>query len=99
MSGLMEVLLIVAIALGILMLPRLTARKPEGDLQLPDHGFRITGWIRVAIVASLLWLALIAFLLKPWDSHWLAFLYVGVGPVALIWAICWVFSGFRKKRK
>ena len=95
----MEILLIVAIALGILMLPRLAAKKPAGDQQLSDQGFRITGWIRVAIMASLLWLAIAAFFLKPWDGGWLAFLYVGVGPVALIWGICWVFSGFRRETK
>ena len=61
MSGIMEILLIVAIVLGIFMLPRLMARKPEGDLQLRDQGFRFTGRMRFAIMASLLWAAIVTF--------------------------------------
>lgn len=95
----MEILLIVAIVLGIFMLPRLMARKPEGDLQLRDQGFRFTGRMRFAIMASLLWAAIVAFFLEPWEGAWLLFFYVALGPVALLWGIYWVFSGFRKKRE
>jgi len=94
----MEILLIVAIILGIFMLPRLMARKQDGDLQLRDQGFRFTGRMRFAIMASLLWPAIVTFFLKPWKGDWPLFFYVAVGPVALLWGIYWVFSGFRKKR-
>lgn len=99
MSGILEILLIVAIILGILMLPRLTAKKSDQPSQLFAHGFKFTGWIRIAILAALFWLALTGFYLKPWDAHWFPFLYVGVGPVVLICGIYWVFSGFRKKKE
>ncbi len=99
MSGVMEILLIVAIVLGIFMLPRLMARKPEGDLQPRDQGFRFTGRMRFAIMASLLWPAIVAFFLEPWKGDGPLFFYVAVGPVALLWGIYWVFSGFRKKRE
>ena len=98
MSGVMEILLIVAIVLGIFMFPRLMARKSEGDLQLCDQGFKFTGRIRFAIIASFLWAAIVAFFLEPWEGHWPLFFYVAVGPVALVWGIYWVFSGFRKER-
>ena len=99
MSGIMEILLIVAIVLGIFMLPRLMVRKPEGDLELRDQGFRFTGRMRFAIFASLLWPALVVFFLEPWKGHWPIFFYVAVGPVVLLWGIYWVFSGFRKERE
>ncbi len=99
MSGVMEILLIVAIVLGIFMLPRLMAKKPEGDLQPRDQGFRFTGRMRFAIMASLLWPAIVAFFLEPWEGDGPLFFYVAVGPVALLWGIYWVFSGFRKKRE
>jgi len=99
MSGIMEILLIVAIVLGIFMLPRLMARKPEGGLQLRDQGFRFTGRMRFAIMASLLWPAIAAFFLEPWEGDWPLFFYIAVGPVALLWGIYWVLSGFRKKRE
>lgn len=95
----MEILLIVAIVLGIFMLPRLMTRKPESDLQLRLQGYRFTGRMRFAIVASLLWPAIVAFFLEPWEGHWPLFFYVAAGPVALLWGIYWVLSGFRKERE
>jgi len=99
MSGLMEILLIVAIILCIFMLPGLLRRQQENEVRPTDQGLGLTGWRRLAILASLLWPALLALYLKPWNSHWHIFLYVAVGPVVLAWGICWVFSGFRKLGK
>jgi len=99
MSGITEILLIIAIILGIFMLPRLMSRKPEQVRQCREGEPPLSGRMRVAILASLLWPVLAAFFLKPWNSHWVVFLYVAVGPVALIWGIYWVASGFRKERK
>jgi len=99
MSGITEILLIVAIIVGIFMLPRLMARKPAQARWPRDARPELPGRMRFAILASLLWPALVAFFLKPWNSHWFAFFYIAVGPVALTWGIYWVFSGFRKERK
>jgi len=99
MSGITEILLIVAILLGIFMLPRLMARKPAQADQTRVEGTPLTGRMRFAILASLLWPVLVAFFLRPWNSHWFAFFYIAVGPVALIWGIYWVCSGFRKEGK
>lgn len=97
MSGLTEILLIVAIVVGILFLPGLKNKKSEKATQLLDRVSRISGWMRLAILASLLWPAFVALYLKPWNNHWHIFLYVAVGPVALTWGIFWVFSGFKKR--
>lgn len=99
MSGLMEILLIVVIALGIFMLPRLLAGKPEKKNHSPVHPYRLSGWMRLALVASFLWPALLALYFKPWNKQWSVFLYVAVGPVALAWGVSWVVSGFMKKQK
>jgi len=96
MSGLTEILLIVAIVAGIIFLPGLKNKKSEKTTQLLDRVLRISGWMRLAILASLLWPALVALYLKPWNNHWHIFLYVAVCPVALTWGIFWVFSGFKK---
>ncbi len=97
MSGLTEILLIVTIVVGILFLPGLMNKKSEKATQRLDRLLKISGWMRLAILASLLWPALVALYLKPWNNHWHIFLYVAVGPVALTWGIFWVFSGFKKK--
>lgn len=98
MSGITEILLIVAIVLGIFTLPRLLAGKadprPDGRKATPP----ISGRMRVAILASLLWPVLLAFFLKPWNDHWVTFLYFAIGPVGLIWGIYWVVAGFKKNK-
>ena len=99
MSGLMEILLVVVIGLGIFLLPRMLAGKPERETRAPLLAHRLSGWMRLALVVSFLWPALLAFYLKPWNSNWPVFLYVAVGPLALAWGAFWVVSGFRKKRK
>ncbi len=93
-----EILVIVAIALGIIMLPRLTGRRAENTGCQASGFSKINGWMRLAIMASVLWPAIMAFFLKPWNDHWPTFFYIAIGPVALSWGIFWVLSGFRKNR-
>ena len=92
----MEILLILALILGIFMLPRLMSRKQEETTEDHGRGFSPAGWARLAIVASIVWPALASYLMKPWNGHWGPFLYTAVGPVALFWGIYWVYSGFIK---
>jgi hypothetical protein len=99
MSGLMEILLIVAIILGIFTLPGFLRRRQKNEIERTAQGLSLTGGKRLAILSSLLWPALLALFLKPWDSHWEIFLYTAVGPVVLAWSIFWVLSGFKKQGK
>lgn len=96
MSGLMEILLIIAVILAIFMLPRLLNRQKEVVIRRPYQGSRLTGWKRLAIVASFVWPALTALYFKPWSTDWHPFAYLAFGPVALAWGIFWVQRGFRK---
>ncbi len=90
-----EILVIVAIAAAIFMLPRMTGRRPEKGS--PASSFsRIGGWVRLAIMGSVVWPAGAAFFLKPWNGDWSLFLYAGMGPVIIFWGIYWVLSGFKK---
>ena len=93
-----EILVIVAIALGIIMLPRLTGKRAEKAGRKPGGVSRMTGWLRLAVMASILWPAVMAFYLKPWNRHWPMFFYASIGPVALLWGIYWVLSGFKKEK-
>lgn len=96
MSGFMEILLIIAVILAIFMLPRLMNRQQEDKIPQSYQGLRLTGWGRSAVVASLLWPALVALYVKPWNTEWHPFLYLGFGPVVLAWGIFWVLRGFRR---
>jgi len=97
MSGLMEILIIVAIILGIILLPRMLRRQPESESRPLNRGLKLTGWKRMAILASFLWLVFFALYLRPWNNEWHIFIYVGLSPVVLSWGIFWIFLGFRKK--
>ncbi len=94
----MEILLILAIILGIFMLPRVMSRNQEQSAVKRVGSFRPTGWTRLAIAASFVWPAGAFLVMQPWDGRWIIFLYVAVGPIALIWGFIWVFSGFLKSR-
>jgi hypothetical protein len=95
MSGFMEILLIIVVILAVIMLPRLLKRQEENETREPFQGFKLSGWKRLAIMASLLWPAFFALYLKPWNSGWPPFLYLAFGPVVLAWGLFWILRGFR----
>lgn len=97
MSGINEILLIGAILLAILFLPRLKSRKhlnPPKKLTVI-----IPGKMRLAMAASVFWPVLTAAFLQPWKKDFVLFLYVGIGPVLFGWALFWVWCGFWKHHR
>lgn len=93
----MEILLIIAIILGILLLPRMMRRPPSAENSTSGRAPKLSGWNRLAILASFLWLTFFALYLRPWNHEWLIYVYAGVSPVVLYWGIYWTYLGFRKK--
>jgi len=96
-SGIQEILVLVVIILGILFLPRILNRGQEKRPAVPRPVIVISGKMRLAIAASFLWPAVMAAFMQPWEKDLSRYLYLGVGPVALVWVIYWVLTGFRKK--
>lgn len=98
MSGFQEILLLVALVLAIFFLPRvLPARNQQAT---PRRGVRpISGRMRLALVASAVWPAAVAAYIQPWKTDLPLFLYAGLGPVAIGWALWWIRSGYRNSRK
>jgi hypothetical protein len=96
MPGIQEILVLVAIAVAIVCIPRMTRQR--GDIRPARPAPPLTGKIRLAIAASVLWPALLAVFFKPWQKDVETFLYAGFGPVALGWLVYWVAAGFRKHR-
>ena len=98
MSGLQEILILVLIIVGLWTLPRLLQRgKAGGGDSSPAPSGPLRGRTRLAILASGLWPAGAAVLLKPWHGNLLLFLVVGLLPVGLGWGIAWVVLGFKKR--
>jgi hypothetical protein len=94
MSGFQEILLVAAILLGILFVPRIMSRR---DTQTPVRlAMVVTRKLRVAIAASVIYPAIIAAWLQPWRKDLILFLYAGGGPVLFGWLIYWVLTGRKK---
>lgn len=96
-SGIQEILVLVVIILGILFLPRILNRGRENTPVIRKPPVVVSGKMRLAIAASILWPGVIAAFVQPWKKDLYTFLYLGFGPVAFLWITYWVFSGFRKK--
>ena len=96
-TGIQEILILVVIILGILFLPRILNRGQEKEPAGPGLPFVLSGKLRMAIAASILWPAVVAAFIQPWEKDLSRYLYIGVGPVALIWILYWVLTGFRKR--
>ena len=95
-SGIQEILVLVAIILGILFLPRILNRNREKKATLRP-AVVLTGKTRLAIAASILWPAAMAAFMQPWKNDLFPFLYIGLGPVILGWIIFWVYTGSIRK--
>lgn len=97
MSGMQEILLIVMVALAVFYLPRRSIRQTVKRTARPAWIF--SGWMRLAVAGSFLWLSLTAVLLEPWEKNWLFFFYFGIVPVVVEWSVIWVIAGYRKYKK
>lgn len=101
-SGIQEILVLVIIILLIFIAPRILTRQRPSSPAAPTVArfpIRVTGRLRLAVVATILWPLIIAAYLRPWHSaHLSAYLFLGLGPVLLGWAIAWVIAGFKKRR-
>ncbi len=95
MFGFQEILIVVALVLGVLFIPRMMA--PKQPLRSAVPKIRLSGKTRIAVAAAFLYPALAAAYFQPWRKEPLLFFYMGIGPVVLGWLLWWVFQGFKKK--
>ena len=94
MLGFQEMLFLAAIILAVILIPKVISRKPAR--RPVDQAVPLSGVMRFAIVASVVYPALAAAYFEPWRNDPVLFFYVGVGPVVLIWLLFWATTGFRK---
>ena len=96
-SGIQEILVLVAIIVGIIFLPRILNRGQEKKVAATIPKVVLSGKMRLAIAASVLWPAVMAAYMQPWKHDLFPFLYIGLGPVILGWIVFWVYTGFIRK--
>ena len=101
MIGINEILILAALLFGLILYPRISAARRPAARSAP--AFRpipqLSGPMRLAIAASLFWIAAAAIYFQPWEAGEIPFLAYGVGPVALLWGGGWVRAGFRAKKR
>ncbi|MFU8769427.1 MAG: hypothetical protein ACNA7H_06780 [Desulfotignum sp.] len=90
MTGISEILVLILLISGILILPRML--KPPSAGSSGKKTADLSRKKRAAIVASVLFPAVCALVIKPWEGSFLLFGLSGLVPVALAWAIYWVVS-------
>jgi hypothetical protein len=100
MSGFQELLLILIILLAIFFIPRIAARNADQPLRSPvvrrppQH---LGGRLRLAILASVIWLLGTLLYLRPWEGPWVTFGAIGALPLLVAWGGYWVFVGYQSQ--
>ena len=97
-SGMNEILLIAAIVLALIFIPRMNVTRKAGRPGVPSaakSGFWLSGRQRLAILASIIWLAFWAVHYEPWQREWKLFVYIGAGPILVSWGLWWALKGRR----
>lgn len=64
-------------------------------MSLPSYVSGLSGWYRLLIVVSIVWIMLAL----VYSGSWRLFVLYGVMPVTLFWGIVWIERGFREARK
>jgi hypothetical protein len=96
MPGYQEILIISAIVLGVIFIPRMMEqKKPPPRLVRPVN--RLSGRRRLAIALSILYPLIVAGAMQPWRRDVFSYGYIGLGPVAFGWLMYWVFQGFKRR--
>ena len=96
-TGIQEILVLVAIIVGILFLPRILNRGQAKESAQTEPPFVLSGKMRLAIGASIVWPLAMAAYMQPWKKDLYLFLFTGFGPVVLVWIIFWIYTGFRSR--
>ncbi len=108
-----EILVVVAIALAVIFIPRLMNRKSTSESQSqpryqprppiqsnqPVLRIALTGWMRLVIVITFLWVAGCAAYLKPWEGKPFLFFCISLGPAVALWGGIWAWFGYKKYRR
>jgi hypothetical protein len=96
MPGFQEILIIAAIILGLVFIPRMMEPKKPAVRRVRAPK-RLDGRWRLAIALSVIYPLVMAAVLQPWHGTAVGFLYFGLGPVLLAWLLLWVFQGFMRR--
>ena len=101
--GPQELMLLALVAIGVFVLRRvIRAQLPEESRPLdspppaaPEP--RIPAPMRLALVATGIFVVVAALVLRPWARDPLSFFSYGILPVAIAWGLGWVMAGVGRR--
>jgi hypothetical protein len=96
MPGYQEILIISAIVVGVIFIPRMMESKKPAP-KLIRAGTSLSGRWRLAIALTIVYPLIATAIMQPWHTNPTIFGYIGLGPVLLGWLIYWVLQGFRRR--
>ncbi len=97
MTGISEILVLILLILCILIVPRMLNPAPApGNKKSRQSSRRLNMKLRAAIVLSLTVIVVSGLWIKPWQGEVVLFIALGILPVALCWALVWIFSARKK---
>ena len=94
MTGISEILVLILLITGILIIPRMFKPEPKSAPRKPVPALPMK--MRAAIVVSLVLPLVTALVLKPWTGNFIIFIFVGILPVIIAWALFWVMTAQKK---
>jgi hypothetical protein len=94
MAGFQEILIVVAIILGIFFFPRVMSKKTAP--RAVKSKINISGKMRIAIAVTIIYPIFPAVYFQPWHRNFSSLVLIGILPVLLGWLVVWVYNGFRK---
>ncbi len=98
-TGTNELFIIVIIIIILFIIPRLSIRPAGRDqIRVVKRPIFLSGQMRVAIVASILWPIGVAVFTEPWNGTWPVFLIIGLTPVIIGWAGRWIIAGYKNRK-
>lgn len=96
MLGAQEILIISAIVVGALVIPRAMNQNKPAPRLVRSRKPLSAKW-RMALAASIVFPLTVAAFMQPWTKDPIPFFYIGVGPVLFGWLLWWVIKGLQSK--
>ena len=96
MPGYQEIVIISAIVLGVIFIPRMMAPRKTAPRSILRPK-RLPGAWRAALAISVVYPLIVAAFIRPWQTDPVPYVYTGPVPVAMAWLMYWVLRGFKRK--
>ncbi|MCP3898920.1 MAG: hypothetical protein GY707_04190 [Desulfobacteraceae bacterium] len=97
MASITEILTIVAIIIGILILPKMLRPEAKTSSRKTTPLSSLSVSTRFGVLATILIPIISALFFQPWKNDFILFVLTGVVPLIVGWGFYWMFAGIKNK--